>query len=191
MSFLGKEASLEMIMTPIGKDRIYLDAAEKLYRFTAGSPYLLMDVCAKLVDWMNENKILKLSGSLPDDFLLGRYMRAYEFKEDLIEPQYKDAGKLDWTSQIKMVLGLIARSTSRQVSINYIPWDEFDQYALIKDEMLMDSGIEPGRMQEILKRLVKRQVIETQEGYQSRYRIKIPLCREWILRRGGSEYGNE
>lgn len=191
VSFLGKEASLEMIMTPIGKDRIYLDAAEKLYRFTAGSPYLLMDVCAKLVDWMNENKILKLSGSLPDDFLLGRYMRAYEFKEDLIEPQYKDAGKLDWTSQIKMVLGLIARSTSRQVSINYIPWDEFDQYALIKDEMLMDSGIEPGRMQEILKRLVKRQVIETQEGYQSRYRIKIPLCREWILRRGGSEYGNE
>lgn len=191
VTFLSKDASYKMVTEPIGTDRIDPDAADKLYRITAGSPFLLMDVCAELVDWMNDNKILKLSGSQPDDFLVGKYMKEYGFKQDLFEPQYMDAGRLEWTDSIKKALGLIARSTSKKVSSNQIPWNEFDQYALIKDEALEDRGIDAAMMHEILERLVKRQVIEAQEGYQNRYRIKIPLCREWILRRGGAEYGNE
>ena len=191
VTFLSRDASYKMVTEPIGTDRIDPDAADKLYRITAGSPFLLMDICAELVDWMNENKILKLSGSQPEDFLVGKYMKEYGFKQDLFEPQYKDAGRLDWTDSIKKALGLIARSTSKKVSSESIPWNEFDQYALIRDDALEDRGINTSRMHEILERLVKRQVIETQEGYQNRYRIKIPLCREWILRRGGAEYGNE
>lgn len=191
VTFLSKDASYKMVTEPIGTDRIDPDAADKLYRITAGSPFLLMDVCAELVDWMNDNKILKLSGSQPDDFLVGKYMKEYGFKQDLFEPQYMDAGRLEWTDSIKKALGLIARSTSKKVSSSQIPWNEFDQYALIKDEALEDRGIDASMMHEILERLVKRQVIEAQEGYQNRYRIKIPLCREWILRRGGAEYGNE
>lgn len=191
VTFLSKDASYKMVTEPIGTDRIDPDAADKLYRITAGSPFLLMDVCAELVDWMNDNKILKLSGSQPDDFLVGKYMKEYGFKQDLFEPQYMDAGRLAWTDSIKKALGLIARSTSKKVSSSQIPWNEFDQYALIKDEALEDRGIGAAMMHEILERLVKRQVIEAQEGYQNRYRIKIPLCREWILRRGGAEYGNE
>ena len=150
-----------------------------------------MLICCKLVDWMNENKIYKLASSLLDDFLSDKYMKDYEFKEDLLEPQYKDAGRIEWTEKIKLVLGLIARQNSKKVSSIVIPWAEFDDYAVIRDDMLKDRGVSPEEMHEILERLVKRQVIETQEGYLNRFRIKIPLCREWILRRGGSEYGNE
>ena len=190
VTFLNKEASYKMITEPIGDERIDVDAAEKLYCVTAGSPFLLMDICSNLVEWMNKNKILRLSGSLPDDFLAGEYMKNYDFKEDLLEPQYKDAGRLDLTDNIKLVLGLIARSTSKRVSPNLIPWGEFEQYAIIKDDMLEERGISAACMREILNRLIKRQVIELQEGYQNKYRIKIPLCREWILRRGGTDYGN-
>lgn len=191
VTFLEKDASFKMVTEPIGEDRIDPESAEKLYRFTAGSPYLLMMICCKLVDWMNENKIYKLASSLLDDFLSDKYMKDYEFKEDLLEPQYKDAGRIEWTEKIKLVLGLIARQNSKKVSSNVIPWAEFDDYAIIRDDMLKDRGVSPEEMNEILERLVKRQVIETQEGYLNRFRIKIPLCREWILRRGGSEYGNE
>lgn len=191
VTFLEKDASFKMVTEPIGEDRIDPESAEKLYRFTAGSPYLLMLICCKLVDWMNENKIYKLASSLLDDFLSDKYMKDYEFKEDLLEPQYKDAGRIEWTEKIKLVLGLIARQNSKKVSSNVIPWAEFDDYAIIRDDMLKDRGVSPEEMHEILERLVKRQVIETQEGYLNRFRIKIPLCREWILRRGGSEYGNE
>ena len=191
VTFLEKDASFKMVTEPVGEDRIDPESAEKLYRFTAGSPYLLMLICYKLVDWMNENKIYKLASSLLDDFLADKYMKDYEFKEDLLEPQYKDAGRIEWTEKIKLVLGLIARQNSKKVSKNVIPWVEFDDYAIIRDDMLKDRGVSPEEMHEILERLVKRQVIETQEGYLNRFRIKIPLCREWILRRGGSEYGNE
>lgn len=191
VTFLEKDASFKMVTEPIGEERIDPESAEKLYRFTAGSPYLLMLICCKLVDWMNENKIFKLASSLLDDFLADKYMKDYEFKEDLLEPQYKDAGRIEWTEKIKLVLGLIARQNSKKVSSNVIPWAEFDDYAIIRDDMLKDRGVLPEEMHEILERLVKRQVIETQEGYLNRFRIKIPLCREWILRRGGSEYGNE
>lgn len=191
VTFLEKDASFKMVTEPIGEERIDPESAEKLYRFTAGSPYLLMLICCKLVDWMNENKIYKLASSLLDDFLADKYMKDYEFKEDLLEPQYKDAGRIEWTEKIKLVLGLIARQNSKKVLSNVIPWAEFDDYAIIRDDMLKDRGVLPEEMHEILERLVKRQVIETQEGYLNRFRIKIPLCREWILRRGGSEYGNE
>ncbi len=191
VTFLEKDASYKMVTEPIGEERIDPESAEKLYRFTAGSPFLLMDICAKLVDWMNNNKIYKLAGSLLDDFLAEKYMQNYEFKQELLEPQYVDAGKLEWTEKIKLVLGLIARHNSKKVTSNVIPWNEFDEYATISNDILKDRNIPSEEMREILERLVKRQVIETQEGFQNKFRIKIPLCREWILRRGGAEYGNE
>ena len=191
VTFLEKDASYKMVTEPIEEERIAPESAEKLYRFTAGSPFLLMDICAKLVDWMNNNKIYKLAGCLLDDFLAEKYMQSYDFKEELIEPQYKDAGKLEWTEKIKLVLGLIARQNSKKVTSNVIPWSEFNEYVIIRDDILKDRNIPSEEMCAILERLVKRQVIETQEGYQNRFRIKIPLCREWILRRGGAEYGNE
>ena len=191
VTFLEKDASFKMVTEPIGAERIDPESAEKLYRFTAGSPYLLMLICCKLVDWMNDNKIYNLASSLLDDFLADKYMTDYEFKEDLLEPLYKDAGRIEWTEKIKLVLGLIARQNSKKVSTGIIPWAEFDEYVIIRDDVLKDRGISPEEMHEILERLVKRQVIETQEGSLNRFRIKIPLCREWILRRGGSEYGNE
>lgn len=191
VTFLEKDASFKMVTEPIGEERIDPESVEKLYRFTAGSPYLLMLICCKLVDWMNENKIYKLESSLLDDFLADEYMKDYEFKEDLLEPQFKDAGRIEWTEKIKLVLGLIARQNSKKVSPKVIPWTEFDDYATINDDMLKDREVLPNEMHEILERLVKRQVIEKQEGSSNRFRIKIPLCREWILRRGGSKYGNE
>ena len=190
VTFLSEEASKRMIMDPIGENRIDADAAHKLYTFTAGSPFFLMSVCSKLVDWMNENKILKLSGSLPDDFLV-RYMMDFEFQEKNLEPLYVDAGRLDWTSDIKMVLGLIARGTSKTVLPNLVPWDEYNDYATVTDDILENKGISTDRMCEILERLKNREVIEKMDGNQNKYRIKIPLCREWILRRGGSAYGNK
>lgn len=191
VTFLEKDASYKMVTEPIGQERIEPEAAEKLYRFTAGSPYLLMNICCELVDWMNENKIYKLAVSLLDDFLSKKYMMDYEFKEDLLEPQYKDAGRIEWTEKNKLVLGLISRQNSKKVSSNIIPWSEFDEFVTISNDISKDCGLSQEEMHEILERLVKRQVIETQEGYPNRFRIKIPLCREWILRRGGSEYGNK
>jgi hypothetical protein len=190
VTFLGKEASFKMVTEPIGEERIDPESVEKLYRFTAGSPYLLMLVCNKLVDWMNEKRIFKLASSLLDDFLTKEYMTSYEFNDTLLEPQCKDAGRLELTGKIQLVLGLIARQNSKKVLGNIIPWEEFNEYVTIGDEILKDRGISPEEMREILERLVKRQVIEIQDGHTNRFRIKIPLCREWILKRGGPEYGN-
>ena len=100
-----------------------------------------MDVCAELVDWMNDNKILKLSGSQPDDFLVGKYMKEYGFKQDLFEPQYMDAGRLAWTDSIKKALGLIARSTSKKVSSSQIPWAISSSVGMTKTLTLL-SGLE-------------------------------------------------
>ena len=189
VSYLDEEEAYRMVTEPIGTDRIDPEAARKLCTFTACSPFLLMDVCCSLVKWINSARIVRLTGSLPDEFLTSVYMR--DFQEELLEPQYKDAGRIDWTRQIKQVLGLIARNTSRGVNKDVVPWEEFESYATIQSDALEDRGIDSYRMQEILERLLSRQVIEKAVGFANRYRIKIPLCREWILRKGGAEYGNE
>lgn len=191
VTFLEKDASYKMITDPIGENRIDSESTDKLYHFTAGSPFLLMNICCKLVDWINENKVLQLKSSLLDTFLTEKFMTDHEFMEDLFEPQYKDAGMIEWTEKNKLVLGLIARLNSKKVTPNAIPWSEFDEYVTIRDDILQDSGITSEEMSRILKRLVKRQVVEKQEGFLNHFRIKIPLYREWILRRGGAEYGNE
>ena len=189
LTFLGKDASYEMVTKPIGDERIDAKAAQKLYRITAGSPFLLMHICANLVDWMNENKIQELKESSLDNFLVKKYMKDYDFNESkLFEPQYVDAGRLDLTKNIKQVLGLIARRTSTQ-SPNQINWNEIEQYTQIQNEALESSDISSWQMEEILKRLVNRQVVERKDGELNSYKIKIPLYREWIMRKGGEEYG--
>lgn len=149
--------------------------------------YLIILGVKSFIRAQESEPIVKLARSLLDDFLAKEYMQNYGFKQELLEPQYVDAGKLEWTEKIKLTLGLIARKNSKKVTSNVIPWSEFNEYVIIRDDILKDRNIPSEEMCAILERLVKRQVIETQEGYQNRFRIKIPLCREWILRRGGAE----
>lgn len=190
VTYLDDEAAFRLVTEPCIKDRITPDAARKLCRFTAGSAYLLMMICEKLVDYINKYHILCLNETLLDDFLINHYMVSVDdFKEDKFEAQYVDAGKLENTAANKLVLGLIARG-STSGSFSKITWTEIGKYAKVNNDSLVSKGISEEKMKDILERLQKREVIEKNivNGSRNEYRIKIPLFKEWILRKGGVEY---
>lgn len=190
VTYLDDEAAFRLVTEPCIKDRITPDAARKLCRFTAGSAYLLMMICEKLVDYINKYHILCLNETLLDDFLINHYMVSVDdFKEDKFEAQYVDAGKLENTAANKQVLGLIARG-STSGSFSKITWTEIGKYAKVNNDSLVSKGISEEKMKDILERLQKREVIEKNivNGSRNEYRIKIPLFKEWILRKGGVEY---
>jgi len=176
VTYLPEESAKKLMDEPIQiKDtngrtvsRYKPEALDRLYELTAGSAFLIMNLCAGLVDYLNQTHAAFITRAHIEDYLkksLGTFEEARFF-----EPQYNDKSSLDVdTSNIenKRLLRRIAQFSGKR------EWAPLNKVIEQKDDWARLIALE------------ERDVVIIQE--RERCKIKVTLYKEWILEKYGME----
>jgi cold shock CspA family protein/KaiC/GvpD/RAD55 family RecA-like ATPase len=176
VTYLSETDAKKMMEEPImikksdGIESRYKDGAlDKLYELSSGSAFLIMKLCAGLVDYINE--VIKnpyITIAYIDEYLKNNLSSFEESK--YFEPQYSDKSSLNSEEIIeknKLLLKRIAQLAPRK------EWSPIDKVILDEsDRKLLDN-------------LEERDVILIEEG--QRCKIKVALYKEWILAKYGEK----
>lgn len=174
VTYLSEKAAKDLMVTPIlmktssGLESRYKDGAlEKIYELTSGSAFLIMKLCAGIVDYINEviqNPYITVAYI---DEYLKKYLPSFE-ESKYFEPQYLDKSSLNDDTIVeknKEMLKRIAQFSPRR------EWTPLDKVIHNSDD------------EQILKNLEERDVVVIDEG--QRCKIKVALYKEWILAKYG------
>lgn len=180
VSYLQKEDAKRLMYEPImittdtGEkiNRFQEAALNRLYELTAGSAFLIMNLCAGLVDYLNKTKTMYITKAHVDEYLK-QNINTFE-ESRFFEPQYADKSIIN-TDEIdkrnKAILHKIAQHSNR------------------KEWTPLNSIISCEEDRQTLKTLEQRDVIEISKN--DRCKIKIKLYKEWIIAKYGLEATNE
>lgn len=159
-----------MMQTPNGPESRYKEGTlDKLYELTSGSAFLIMKLCAGLVDYIND--VIKnpyITIAYIDEYLKNNLASFEESK--YFEPQYSDKSSMNADNVIeknKAILKKIAQVSPRK------EWSQIEKI------------IESPEDEELLKNLEKRDVVLIEEG--QRCKIKVSLYKDWILAKYGEK----
>lgn len=168
LSYLDAPSAKELITKPLminqkndAKPLLTTDAIDLLIEYTAGNPYLLMNLCSKLVDYININELTTVNNAYIYDFFK---ITIENLEEKIFEPLYCDKITLDSQEQIqlnKAILKKIALATRDQ------PWIDISSINFTDNELNK------------LNDLVNRHVINKKDDL---INIRIKLYAEWIRR---------
>lgn len=138
-------------------------ALERIYELTAGSAYLIMYLCAGLVDYMNATRSVYITQAHIDDYLKKNLS---SFDESFFEPQYYDRSYVDSRAAIeenKRILRRIAKFSDK------------------KEWAPLSSVVQTDTDKKLIDALEQRDVVEL--GERGTIKIKVALYKEWILAR--------
>lgn len=147
-------------------------ALDRLYELTSGSAFLIMNICAGLVDYLNEVHSVYITRAHIDDYLR-RNLTTFE-EARFFEPQYDDKSEVGTTEAInrnKRMLRRIAQLSNK------------------KEWTPLQSVIESDEDRNTIKNLESRDVIIIENN--DRCKIKVALYKEWILEKYGVEASYE
>jgi hypothetical protein len=179
VTYLDKEPAMELISKPIrytnpesgAEESRYILGAEKLlYDLTAGSPYLILILCDKLVDYLNEIKSIYITASRIEKFIHEKVLCPSGcVTETTFEPQIQDRAKPELNSKNRELLLSIARAEVKGEA----------NLAHLK------CKIPEVERSELIDRLAERDVITISKNKYCR--IKVRLLSEWLLYAYGRE----
>lgn len=176
VSYLAEEEAKKLMYEPImyvnkkgEKINRYKDEAlDRLYELTSGSAFLIVNLCAGLVDYLNENHSVYITKATIDDYLKQNLPTFEESR--YFEPQYNDKSDINSKDNIneknKKILRLIAKYSNKK------------EWALIENVAKNDDDLS------ILENLRERDVITISD---KRCKIKVALYKEWILAKYGQD----
>ena len=185
LTYLDGSEARELIDRPTqinGESRFDEKAIQRILYYTAGSPSYLQIFMRRMVEYINERRIVKVSDI--DVFNVAKKFIEKEWHEfnsihdfdNLINSGLDDTYCTIKDDQFVTVLRIIARAT------NGIPWcDKAFVASEIRKWPKYESVQKPGLLDEILDDLDDRNVIERKENNQ-KLRIKVGLFKEWLIR---------
>ena len=142
-------------------------ALDRLYELTSGSPFLIGQLCAGLVDYMNQTCSIFITRAHIDDYLKQKINTFEESR--LFDSQYHDKSDIlhekEVIEQNKLLLRKIAQSSRNR------EWTPINKVISSDTEMA------------ILKNLEKRDVVEILNN--NRCKIKVSLYKEWLIEKFG------
>ncbi|WP_406038908.1 ATP-binding protein [Succinimonas sp.] len=141
------------------------EAVNLLVEITRGSAYLLMNICADFIDYLNERHALTATRGHAEDFLR-RHISSFE--ERWFEPLFNDKSELDSDASISANKGLL-----KKLSLSYS-----ENSGVLPDELSLSE-----EEKERLHSLEARRVVEMKDG---RWRITVRLYAEWLRNKFGS-----
>ncbi|WP_274968657.1 AAA family ATPase, partial [Succinimonas amylolytica] len=174
VNYLSKPDAYNLITKPVSSSPDYAgnngctilkEAVEYLIELTSGSAYLLMNICAGFIDYLNERHALIATRGHAEDFI--RRSLAH-FEERWFEPLFNDKIELDSVESInanKELLKKIALNST--VSDGVFPED------------LNFSEKETSKLQD----LIERKVVERKN---SKISIIVKLYAEWLRNKYGT-----
>lgn len=146
-------------------------ALDRLYELTAGSAFLIMNLCSGLVDYLNQIHSVYITRAHVDDYLR-KNLNTFE-EARFFEPQYDDKSNVnseEGNRENKRILHRIARLSNKKewTPLNLIVLNEEDKQRLTA--------------------LEERDVIIISNN--ERCKIKVALYKEWIIEKYGLEGNN-
>ncbi len=172
VSYLAEEGARELIQDPIrdenGESRFDEDALKHLCDITAGSAYLIMNLCSKLVDYMNATYTSRVSITMLESFLDYSLARKGDnngidnawFEPQIVDPTVFGEDKERVRNDNMEIISFIAKNSNFN---NIIEEDKL----LHSDELsarLHNST--PEYLKKMVQRLIHRRVlIATDNGY--------------------------
>ena len=180
ISYLSKEDAKKLMDEPImfvneqgeGISRYKEGALDRLYDLTSGSAFLIGQLCAGLVDYINEVHSVYITRAHIDEYLK---LKLSTFEESrYFDPQYHDKSDIEHETEIvsknKNILKRIANNSNNK------EWTPLSKVILSKeDRVLIDN-------------LVNRDVVTVKND---RCKIKVVLYKEWLLEKYGWENKDE
>lgn len=172
LTYLNEKPARELIEKPIldesGESRYIGNAVSRIIEYTSRNPYYIQIFCARLVDYMNRNKSIKVTeadvNEVAKSFMVGEQALEEDKFDNLIRAGETEDLQEYPESEILAILRQIAIG-SKNVG-----------YCCIDDINILDDK---NREQEIIKHLIDREVLE-QKG-KNNYRIQVKLFQEWLL----------
>lgn len=168
VNYLDRQSAYRLITKPLSDDPEYAgrnscsirsDAVDALIDYTSGSAYLLMNLCADFVDYLNERHADTATRAHVEDFVQ-RHMSGIE--ERWFEPLFNDKIEFDSKDSIiqnKNILKKIADNSSDEI------WTNINSLYLSTNEMVRFDN------------LCERHVVEKKNG---KCRIAVKLYTEWL-----------
>lgn len=141
------------------------EAVNMLVEMTSGSAYLLMNICADFIDYLNERHALTATGGHAEDFLRRNLSK---FEERWFEPLFNDKSDLDSDASITANKELL-----KKLALSYS-----EHSGVLLDELSLTD-----KEKERLQSLEDRRVVEMKDG---RWRITVRLYAEWLRNKFGS-----
>lgn len=172
LTYLAKEPARDLIEKPIldkdGSSRFVGNAVDRILEYTSRNPYYIQIFCDRLVDYMNEKKIIKVTESdvydVAQTFVKGEQALTEDKFDNLINAGEAEDLQEYPQSEILKILRNIAINTKNKPSV------------LKCDINALDDKEKENK---ILKHLVDREVLEKEPNDQ--YRIKVKMFQEWLL----------
>ena len=174
VSFLDDRGARELITKPLTTEdnNCHIDdaAVRKIIELTAGSAYLIVFLCDKMVDYMNDNHIDKMTPLTLRQFVLSKLLVSYEDWDTLFECQTGD------TSKVGDELNQVAQDN--KTILSSIAQRHLDDYSTKKEDIAFDSLTQPNKeyRDTLLNALVNRDVLSFDKS-KNTYKIKIDLLR--------------
>ena len=169
VTYLDRTAAAKLIQKPIGEERFAGRAVKWILDLTAGSPYYTMMFCARLVDYMNTTRSVKVTEAdafaVEDEMLLGERRLTKDKFDNLLSA---GDGVLDSgidPDDTYAVCAAIAQESETEMwcSRNAI------------------RGYGEPDLNKLLIDLETRDVVERKGNA---YRLRVGLFRDWLVRRG-------
>jgi tetratricopeptide (TPR) repeat protein len=164
----AKQLIEEPILDKFGKTRFIGKAIDTIIEYTSRNPYYIQIFCARLVDYMNAKKVMRVTAAdikdVAETFIEGSNALAPEKFDNLIRAgEEHDFKEFDDEPIIKILrqiaLGSINMGICSRDNIN------------LNNNKLEDQ---------ILNHLTDREVLERRQG--DNYKIQVKLFQEWLLR---------
>lgn len=172
LTYLQDEPARALIEKPIldetGNSRYIGNAISRIIEYTSRNPYYIQIFCARLVDYMNDNKSITVTeadvNEVAKSFVVGDQALEEDKFDNLIRAGEKEDLQEYPESEIRTVLREIANASKHIGFCNRSDLNALD---------------DRDREDAILKHLVDREVLE-KRGEET-YKIQVKLFQEWLL----------
>ncbi len=172
LTYLSKHDAVKLIEEPIGKtktqrNRFIGNAIDTIIDYTSCNPYYIQIFCARLVSEMNRKKYIEVTNAdvkeIADSFLNGGQALTEDKFDNLLNAGEKHDIQRIPNEHSKAILRTIANNS---MNIGFC----------LREQINIGN---PQYEDEILKDLVKREVLEQKEDS---YKIQVKLFQEWLLK---------
>lgn len=173
LTYLEHQPAVDLIEKPIldekGQSRYVNKAVEKIIEYTSRNPYYIQIFCSRLVDYMNEKKLIKVTES-----------HVYDVAQSLIRgPTALDGDKnfdnlirAGESQDVQEFRDDVVLRVLRNIAVNTknMTYCSREDIKAIEEKDLEDR---------VLESLVRREVLE-KRGLDN-YKIQVKLFQEWLL----------
>lgn len=172
LTYLEEQPARDLIEKPIldinGESRYIGNAVTRILEYTSRNPYYIQIFCARLVDFMNKNKSIKVTeadvNEVAHSFVVGDQSLEIDKFDNLIRAGESEDLQEIPEIEIIAVLGQIALGTKN------IPYCK-------RADISTDYGEEEENR--VLQHLEDREVLEKKGD--DNYKIQVKLFQEWLL----------